>query len=314
MAQFCSRCGMRVEDGAAVECPSCKAPLAVATASTSAPAAAGAPATCTVCGRAVPEELLVQYQNQRICPDCKPAFFQRLREGMPGAQTTAPGGAPIPFEAAPGIGTFFATLKGLIMAPVRTIAGQRTGEGVEAALAFYLIIQIPVQFLSRIMAWGFQKLMPNQPQPQLPPGAPPGLQRIMDLMYGLQHGSLALHLGIAAGAIIFGTLWLFVFAGLVQMFLRLFGGGSQGYKTTLKALCYAVAPAVFLVVPCCGGCVAAVWLLVLHLILVGAAHRESVGVGAGAVLCAWFVSCLCFGALYMVIGVAFFASLAGQMH
>lgn len=35
---------------------------------------------CTECNRHFPSESLLRYQDRQICPDCKPVFFQRLRE------------------------------------------------------------------------------------------------------------------------------------------------------------------------------------------------------------------------------------------
>lgn len=36
---------------------------------------------CTVCGRYFPEGDLLNYESARICAECKPTYFQRLREG-----------------------------------------------------------------------------------------------------------------------------------------------------------------------------------------------------------------------------------------
>ena len=37
---------------------------------------------CSVCGIAFPNSDLIQYGNDKICASCKPAFFQRLKEGI----------------------------------------------------------------------------------------------------------------------------------------------------------------------------------------------------------------------------------------
>jgi uncharacterized RDD family membrane protein YckC len=50
----------------------------------SAPSGAPPPqAYCGSCGRAFPPEDLMQYGDSRICAECKPAFLQRLRQGVP---------------------------------------------------------------------------------------------------------------------------------------------------------------------------------------------------------------------------------------
>ena len=38
---------------------------------------------CSECGRQLPQDELIRYQNSLICTVCKPIFFQRLREGVP---------------------------------------------------------------------------------------------------------------------------------------------------------------------------------------------------------------------------------------
>lgn len=40
-------------------------------------------AYCGSCGRTFPPEDLMQYGDSRICAECKPAFLQRLRQGVP---------------------------------------------------------------------------------------------------------------------------------------------------------------------------------------------------------------------------------------
>lgn len=37
--------------------------------------------TCSVCGKAVPKDGVIVYDNHQVCGECKPAFVQRLKEG-----------------------------------------------------------------------------------------------------------------------------------------------------------------------------------------------------------------------------------------
>jgi len=39
-------------------------------------------APCVECGRTFPKSEMVQYEGSWICPNCKPIFFQRIREGI----------------------------------------------------------------------------------------------------------------------------------------------------------------------------------------------------------------------------------------
>jgi uncharacterized RDD family membrane protein YckC len=45
--------------------------------------AAGLYQTCAECGRMFPVEDMVRYGAHFVCAECKPVFFQRLREGVP---------------------------------------------------------------------------------------------------------------------------------------------------------------------------------------------------------------------------------------
>jgi len=57
-------------------------PAAVATAGTGMvpPGTAGG-APCAECGRTFPVDEMVSYEGRYICPQCKPIFFQRVKEG-----------------------------------------------------------------------------------------------------------------------------------------------------------------------------------------------------------------------------------------
>jgi uncharacterized RDD family membrane protein YckC len=39
-------------------------------------------ARCVECSRAFPTTEMVQYQDSFVCPDCKPVFFQKVKEGI----------------------------------------------------------------------------------------------------------------------------------------------------------------------------------------------------------------------------------------
>ncbi|MBI1783538.1 RDD family protein, partial [Candidatus Sumerlaeota bacterium] len=43
----------------------------------------GAGHYCAECGHKFPDSDLIQYQEAWVCGNCKPIFFQKLREGMP---------------------------------------------------------------------------------------------------------------------------------------------------------------------------------------------------------------------------------------
>jgi hypothetical protein len=76
--------------------------------------------------------------------------------------------------------------------------------------------------------------------------------------------------GVAGLACVGLFSWLPVLLGIlisgviVHLFLMLFGGANQGLTMTLRVISYAYAPQIFAVVPFVGGCIAAIWMLVLE--------------------------------------------------
>ncbi len=70
----------------------------VATQATQAPVAAGT-SSCAECGRSFPVDEMVSYSGSYVCAECKPIFFQRVREGVPLDQGFEYGGFWIRFGA-----------------------------------------------------------------------------------------------------------------------------------------------------------------------------------------------------------------------
>jgi len=109
--------------------------------------------------------------------------------------------------------------------------------------------------------------------------------------------------------------WLLVLLGIlisgviVHLFLMLFGGANQGLTMTLRVISYAYAPQIFAVVPFVGWCIASIWMLVLEIIGLAAAHRTDTWRAALAVL-APVILCVCVvGVLYTAIFAAMFSAM-----
>lgn len=270
MSRFCAQCGQPSHGSDATRCANCGAEFAPA------PAAPAAPA--------------IQPPPWTPAPMAPPA------RSVPG----------IPFEEQPGIAGFFATVKGILTSPRETISGQKSGEGLAAALAFFLIIMIPAQVVGQLanvlMSRFRDRLFPPQP---LPPGMPEFFEQWMKLM---QNPTVPVALAMAVMNVFIGLVMLFISAGLIHALLRLLGGGREGYGATLKALCYSNAPMILAVVPMCGAMVGGLWALVLQFLLVGPAHREETGKGAMAVLFYYLGALLC---LCGCIGSFIFLAAAG---
>ncbi len=70
------------------------------------------------------------------------------------------------------------------------------------------------------------------------------------------------------------ALFLLPIVGLIiHLFLMLFGGANRGVTVTLRVTCYAYAPQIFAAVPFIGWFIAPIWMSVLEIIGLAAAHR-----------------------------------------
>jgi hypothetical protein len=109
--------------------------------------------------------------------------------------------------------------------------------------------------------------------------------------------------GVAGLACVGLFSWLPVLLGIlisgviVHLFLMLFGGANQGLTMTLRVISYAYAPQIFAVVPFVGWCIASIWMLVLEIIGLAAAHRTDTWRAALAVL-APVLLCVCVVAIF----------------
>ena len=116
----------------------------VATQASSALAAAGT-ASCAECGRSFPVDEMVSYSGSYVCAECKPIFFQRVREGVPLDQGFEYGGFWIRFGAKIIDGIILTAIQALVIFPI----GFFVASSGEMAAAVYGI-------LSNLMNVGLQ--------------------------------------------------------------------------------------------------------------------------------------------------------------
>ena len=77
---------------------------------------------------------------------------------------------------------------------------------------------------------------------------------------------------------------LFVSAGVTHLMLHLLGGARRSYGVTVMVFAFAYSPQILGVVPYAGQAVGFVWMLVLAIVGLGAAHGTSAPRAAAAVL------------------------------
>jgi hypothetical protein len=106
---------------------------------------------------------------------------------------------------------------------------------------------------------------------------------------------------------------LLIATAIDHLFLMIVGGAKNGIAATLRALCYAQAPSVFLILPFCGGPIAGIGTLVLTIIGLSAAHRISTGRAAVAVLLPAVLCCTCMAILFATVGAALWSHFGNGM-
>lgn len=97
----------------------------------------------------------------------------------------------------------------------------------------------------------------------------------------------------------------------IHLFLMILGGARRGLAATLRAICYAQAPQIFLLVPLCGGLIAGVGALILTVIGLSAAHRIGIGRAALAVMLPTVLCCACVAILVATVGAGLMARYGG---
>lgn len=71
---------------------------------------------------------------------------------------------------------------------------------------------------------------------------------------------------------IFLLLQLFFLAGVFHVALLIVGGANRDFRTTIRVLCYAYSPRLFVVFPLLGGLVGSIWAIVVAVIGLKEAH------------------------------------------
>ncbi|MGI8891669.1 MAG: YIP1 family protein [Chthoniobacterales bacterium] len=128
--------------------------------------------------------------------------------------------------------------------------------------------------------------------------------------------ALAGVLGMGIGAVfafifipVFVAFGLFLGAGIVHLCLMLVGGAKRSFETTFRVVCYSAGSTYpLLIVPICGGVVAAVWCLVVECIGLGRAHGTTTGRAVLAVLLPMILCCgggLILATMFGVMGALF---------
>ena len=127
---------------------------------------------------------------------------------------------------------------------------------------------------------------------------------------GNRHNALAGMFGMGAGlilAIIFVpvgiTILIFIASAILHVCLMIVGGAKQAFETTFRVVCFSIGSTYpLMIVPLCGGAVAAIWNLVLHCIGLARAHETDTGRAVLAVFLPMIVCCGLWIVCIMIFG------------
>lgn len=101
---------------------------------------------CSECGRPFPQDEMIQYEDAWVCPDCKPIFVQKLREGVTLAGVTEYAGFWIRSLAKFIDGTIVWVISIAIYVPTAFLSAPPSNQST-ASMVSFVIIQILVMVL-----------------------------------------------------------------------------------------------------------------------------------------------------------------------
>jgi len=229
----------------------------------------------------------------------------------PGGPPPGPGGAlPAPFAERQRLGfmnAFLETWK-LVATKPQDFFGRVRVDQTGSAVLFGVIAASFGNLVAGLYAWaaGAQTMVAmQQMMEQMGPEQQQVLERLMPYLGGA--GSLA-QIVIAPIAAVIG---IYLTAGVIHLLLMLFRGAGRGFDATLTVVGYGWGLQVLLAVPACGSIVALVWMLVVFVIGLAAAHRCGQGKAAAAVLLPLFLACCCCGGSIAMAGAALVKAFTG---
>ena len=214
----------------------------------------------------------------------------------PGPPSSPP---PIPWEQ-PGVdvfSAFFLTIGLLLSSPRQAFARVSPTGGLGRPFAFGMIVAL-------LGVWGdtfWRLVLPDWWKDFLPThGDRFEPSTVMEVAFGL-------------AAPLWVPVLIVVAAALQHLFLFLVGGARNGFKATLRALCYSWAPSPLALIPICGQLVGTVWGVVLSIVGLAVLHRISYGKAALGVFLPLLLCCGCIAIAIALFGAAIFSAMQGRM-
>jgi hypothetical protein len=191
------------------------------------------------------------------------------------------------------------TTKEVLTAPTAFFRAMPVVGGIGGPLLYAVVVGWVGIFVSAVYSGVFQAVVGSTNSSFLGPFAQrPEVARIL-AMSGSWVG-LVLQVIFGPVAIVIGV---FIGAAITHLFLLLLGGADQGFEATFRVIAYGHAARIVTLVPFCGGAVAIVWSIVIHIIGLAEAQRIPVWKAAVAVLLPGvLLCCCCLGGFALMFG------------
>ena len=231
--------------------------------------------------------------------------------GAPPSQTPATPAAPAPVPAAASaaprsglpwerrdtlgfVNGFVQTVTMILSRPTEAFTVMRTEDGLGDPLLFGVIggsiAAIIWTLLSALIhSLGFAAALSQQ--------------NSLDSMLGASVGGAMLIVRLILTPI-FIAVGMFIWAGLVHVFLMMAGGANKTFETTFRALSFAYgATSLLAIIPCCGWMIAGVWGLIADCIGISRSHETDIGRAVIAVVLPVVICCGGIVVLCLMLGV-----------
>lgn len=251
----------------------------------------------------------------RLPPDPPPPIPPAPPSGDPFAPGEPPPGAPppaaapLPWEDRQRLGfvnALIETIKLLVTAPGEAFRRVREKGDFVGPLLFAVIIGWAMAIVGQIWSLMFQSTWISF----LPP-------EMRDQIGPMLAGSAVGFIVTVILAPVLVTVGLFIWSGIVHLFLMLVGGtgnSTAGFEGTFRAASYAQVASLAQIVPILGGLIALVWGIILQAIGLATLHKTSQGKAAAAVLLPLVLCCVCAGVVVALVGASVIAALSQAAH
>jgi len=237
--------------------------------------------TCPYCrfSKKIPKEKIPQGVKWATCPRCRQRFEIQVPDPEAGLETPETGEETgydrpeeghrkdrtrhgSPWENRSEIGLWqgiYQTLKGVLFSPEKLFTTLIYKGGIKEPLAFGLLVAC----LGSMIGFFWEFLILSG-----------GLLSLAYPLFGQLTAALIFLLVIVIIPVLV-TLIMFIYSGILHLFLRILGAGQNGFEATFRVVSYSQAAQVWALIPFFGGLIAGIWQLIVQIIGLREIHETS---------------------------------------